>query len=66
MINQIQVNPRIDLTFAVALRFILPDPDIMVGEIRDPETENRRPGCLDRAPGLGDLHTNNAAGRSPA
>ncbi len=39
-INQVQVNPRKELTFATALRFIMrQDPDvIMVGEIRDRET----------------------------
>ena len=39
-INQIQVHPKIDLTFASALRSILRhDPDvILIGEIRDPET----------------------------
>ncbi len=39
-INQVQVNPRADLTFASALRSILrQDPDIiMIGEIRDYET----------------------------
>jgi general secretion pathway protein E len=39
-IGQTQVNPRIDLTFAKALRAILrQDPDvIMIGEIRDHET----------------------------
>jgi general secretion pathway protein E len=39
-IGQTQVNPRIDMTFARALRAILrQDPDvIMVGEIRDLET----------------------------
>ena len=39
-IGQIQVNPKIDLTFARGLRSILrQDPDvIMVGEIRDLET----------------------------
>ncbi|MEI7816962.1 MAG: ATPase, T2SS/T4P/T4SS family, partial [Desulfuromonadales bacterium] len=39
-IGQIQVNPKIDLTFAGGLRSILrQDPDIiMVGEIRDAET----------------------------
>jgi len=39
-IGQIQVNPKIDLTFAQGLRSILrQDPDvIMVGEIRDRET----------------------------
>ncbi len=40
MLNQIQVNPKIDLTFATGLRSILRmDPDIiMIGEIRDRET----------------------------
>jgi general secretion pathway protein E len=39
-IGQVQVNPKIDLTFAQGLRSILrQDPDvIMVGEIRDRET----------------------------
>src|SRR3989338_6114080 len=39
-INQMQVNAKIDLTFASGLRsFLRQDPDvIMVGEIRDPET----------------------------
>ena len=39
-INQIQVNPKAEVTFATALRSILrQDPDIsMVGEIRDEET----------------------------
>lgn len=39
-ISQIQVNPKINLTFAVGLRSILrQDPEIiMVGEIRDHET----------------------------
>ena len=39
-INQVQVNPKTDLTFANALRSILrQDPDIiMIGEIRDGET----------------------------
>ncbi|MFC1595174.1 GspE/PulE family protein [Patescibacteria group bacterium] len=39
-INQIQINPRLDLTFASGLRSLLrQDPDaIMVGEIRDSET----------------------------
>ena len=38
--NQVLVQPKIDVTFASALRSILrQDPDvIMVGEIRDPET----------------------------
>ncbi len=39
-INQVQVNPKAELTFASALRSILrQDPDIiMIGEIRDTET----------------------------
>ena len=39
-INQVQVEPQIDMTFARALRAILrQDPDVvMVGEIRDEET----------------------------
>lgn len=41
-VNQVQVNPKADLTFASGLRSILrQDPDIiMVGEIRDPDTVN--------------------------
>jgi len=39
-INQVHVNPKVGLTFSVALRsFLRQDPDIiMVGEIRDLET----------------------------
>ncbi|OUL59011.1 type IV-A pilus assembly ATPase PilB [Pseudoalteromonas ulvae] len=39
-INQVQINPRADMTFANALRaFLRQDPDVvMVGEIRDLET----------------------------
>lgn len=39
-INQVQVNPKVGLTFAAGLRsFLRQDPDIMmVGEIRDQET----------------------------
>lgn len=39
-INQVQVNPKVNLTFATGLRSMLrQDPDvIMVGEIRDKET----------------------------
>lgn len=39
-INQVQINPKINLTFASGLRSLLrQDPDvIMVGEIRDSET----------------------------
>jgi general secretion pathway protein E len=41
-INQSQVKPEIDLTFAAAMRaFVRQDPDIiMVGEVRDAETAN--------------------------
>lgn len=41
-INQVQVNPKAELTFSSGLRSILrQDPDvIMVGEIRDPDTVN--------------------------
>ncbi|MFA5462026.1 MAG: GspE/PulE family protein [Sulfurimonas sp.] len=40
LIQQVQVNPKVGLTFAAALRSILrQDPDkIMIGEIRDSET----------------------------
>lgn len=39
-VNQVQVNPKVDLTFSAALRSVLrQDPDvIMVGEIRDEAT----------------------------
>ncbi len=39
-INQVNVNPKVELTFAAALRaFLRQDPDIiMVGEVRDLET----------------------------
>ena len=53
-INQIQVKPQIDLTFANALRSIVrQDPDvIMIGEIRDLETaqitSSRQPSSASR------------------
>ena len=63
-LRQVQVNPRIDWTFAKALRaFLRADPDvIMVGEIRDQETaqvaiEASLTGHLL----LSTLHTNSAA-----
>jgi len=63
IINQMQVNPKKDITFANALRAILrQDPDIiMIGEIRDPETaaiaaESALTGHLV----LSTLHTNDA------
>lgn len=64
-INQIQVNNKVNLTFASALRSILrQDPDIiMIGEIRDRETaviavQASITGHLV----VSTLHTNNAAG----
>ncbi|MCM2357229.1 MAG: type II secretion system ATPase GspE [Geobacteraceae bacterium] len=63
-VGQIQVNPRIDLTFANGLRSILrQDPDIiMVGEIRDAETaEIAMQASLTGHLVLSTLHTNDAA-----
>lgn len=63
-IGQIQVNPRIGLTFAAGLRSILrQDPDvIMVGEIRDVETaETAIQASLTGHLVLSTLHTNDAA-----
>ena len=53
-IRQVQVNPKIDWTFAKALRaFLRADPDvIMVGEIRDGETaQDGGRGLAHRPPG---------------
>ncbi|PNU19839.1 type II secretion system protein GspE [Geothermobacter hydrogeniphilus] len=64
-ISQIQVNPKIDLTFAAGLRSILrQDPDIiMVGEIRDGETaEIAVQSALTGHMVFSTLHTNDAAG----
>ncbi|UCF87913.1 MAG: type II secretion system ATPase GspE [bacterium] len=64
-ISQIQVNPRIDLTFANGLRSILrQDPNvIMVGEIRDLETaEIAIQASLTGHLVFSTLHTNDAAG----
>ncbi|HBY56375.1 MAG TPA: type II secretion system protein GspE [Candidatus Atribacteria bacterium] len=63
-INQIQIIPKINLTFANALRSILrQDPDIiMVGEIRDIETaEIAVQAALTGHLVLSTLHTNDAA-----
>lgn len=63
-IGQIQVNPKIELTFASGLRSILrQDPDvIMVGEIRDAETaEIAIQASLTGHLVLSTLHTNDAA-----
>ncbi len=63
-INQIPVNPKIDLTFAAGLRAILrQDPDIvLVGEIRDRETaEIAVQAALTGHLVLSTLHTNDSA-----
>jgi len=63
-INQIQVHPKIGLTFANSLRAILRhDPDIvLVGEIRDLETaENAIQAALTGHLVFSTLHTNDAA-----
>src|SRR6185369_12996948 len=64
-INQVQVNPKIELTFSRALRaFLRQNPDvIMVGEIRDRETaEIAVNASLTGHLVLSTLHTNDAAG----
>jgi type II secretory ATPase GspE/PulE/Tfp pilus assembly ATPase PilB-like protein len=62
-LRQVQVNPKIDWTFAKALRaFLRADPDvIMVGEIRDQETaEMAVEASLTGHLVLSTLHTNSA------
>jgi len=62
-INQVQVNPRIGLTFPTGLRSILRcDPDVvMIGEIRDRETARTSvEAALTGHLVLATLHTNNA------
>ena len=64
-IGQVQVNPKIDLTFASGLRSIVrQDPDvILVGEIRDTETaEIAIQSALTGHLVFSTLHTNDAAG----
>ena len=64
-INQIQVHPKIGLTFAASLRSILRhDPDVvLVGEIRDLETaENAIQASLTGHMVFSTLHTNDASG----
>lgn len=64
-VNQVQVNPKADLTFASALRSILrQDPDIiMIGEIRDQETaEIAVQASITGHLVLSTLHTNDAPG----
>ena len=63
-VAQTQVNPRVDLTFARALRAILrQDPDVvMIGEIRDLETAQIAvQASLTGHLVLATLHTNDAA-----
>ncbi len=67
-INQTQVNAKIGMTFAAALRALLrQDPDIiMVGEIRDHETlEIAIHAAMTGHLVLSTLHTNSAAGAIP-
>ncbi|HCU90896.1 MAG TPA: type II secretion system protein GspE, partial [Gammaproteobacteria bacterium] len=62
-VNQIQVKPQIDLTFAKALRSIIrQDPDvIMIGEMRDAETASIAvQSALTGHLVLSTLHTNDA------
>ena len=64
-IGQIQVNPKIDLTFANGLRSIVrQDPDvILIGEIRDLETaEIAIQSALTGHLVFSTLHTNDSAG----
>ena len=64
-INQIQVNNKVDLTFASALRSILrQDPDIiMIGEIRDQETGSIAvQASITGHLVVSTMHTNNAVG----
>lgn len=63
-INQIQVHPKIGLTFAQSLRAILRhDPDVvLIGEIRDLETaENAIQASLTGHLVFSTLHTNDAS-----
>lgn len=66
--NQMQVNPKIGLTFAVGLRALLrQDPNIiMIGEIRDQETaEEAMHAAMTGHIVLSTLHTNSAAAAPP-
>ncbi len=66
--NQIQVNPKTNLTFAAGLRSLLrQDPDIiMVGEIRDEETASIAiNAAMTGHLVLSTLHTNDAATTLP-
>ena len=64
-VNQVQVRPDIDLSYAATLRaFLRQDPDIlMIGEIRDEETaEIAMRAALTGHLVLSTLHTNSAIG----
>jgi type IV pilus assembly protein PilB len=64
-INQIQVNPKVGVTFSTALRsFLRADPDVMlIGEIRDYETaEMAIQSSLTGHLVFSTLHTNDAPG----
>ena len=64
-INQVQVNPKAQLTFAAALRsFLRQDPNvIMIGEIRDEETAQiATRAAITGHLVLSSIHTNDAAG----
>jgi general secretion pathway protein E len=64
-VNQVQVRPEIDLSYAATLRaFLRQDPDIlMIGEIRDEETaEIALRAALTGHLVLSTLHTNSAIG----
>lgn len=66
--NQMQVNPKIGLTFAMGLRALLrQDPNIiMIGEIRDKETaEEAVHAAMTGHVVFSTLHTNTAAGALP-
>ncbi len=67
-VNQMQVNPQIEVTFAKGLRSLLrQDPDIiMVGEIRDEETADMAlHSSMTGHLVLSTLHTNDAPGAIP-
>ena len=64
-LNQVQINPKVNMTFANGLRAILrQDPDIVsVGEIRDGETaEISMRAALTGKLVLSTIHTNDAVG----
>lgn len=66
--NQMQVNSKIGLTFAIGLRALLrQDPNIiMIGEIRDQETaEEAMHAAMTGHIVLSTLHTNSAAAAPP-